>query len=259
MNIFDKFDSRDELLRAVEESIVSEQAEEGPDGTAERFYLKNDAAAETEGLHARLEAEAEETRQLRQLLAAAESRAEQLAKENARLAATNEEFSNYNPEKQRDEINRLLEEVGRLKADNNGLAEQIEPLNRLIADYKRKEDERTIDQALIDEAARLGVRPEAMRDVMFRRSMLTVSDLGTVQTKEDGIGVAEFMKSEFDASPLWHPQSRGGGSSAGAASKADSGELYREALRKKDFEGMLANAPEFKGITLSQQVGGGGA
>ena len=163
MNIFDKFDSRDELLRAVEESIVSEQAEEGPDGTAERFYLKNDAAAETEGLHARLEAEAEETRQLRQRLAAAESRAEQLAKENARLAATNEEFSNYNPEKQRDEINRLLEEVGRLKADNNGLAEQIEPLNRLIADYKRKEDERTIDQALIDEAARLGVRPEAMR------------------------------------------------------------------------------------------------
>ena len=57
MNIFDKFDSREDLLRAVEESIVSEQAE-GPDGTAERFYLKNDAAAETEGLHARLEAEA---------------------------------------------------------------------------------------------------------------------------------------------------------------------------------------------------------
>ena len=255
MNIFEKFDSREELLRAVEESIVSEPAE-GPEGSAERFYLKNAAAAEADGLRAQIESEAEGARQLRLRLTAAEARAEQLAKENARLAATNEEFSNYNPEKQRDEIKRLLEEVGRLKADNCGLAEQIEPLNRLIADYKRKEDERTIEQALIDEAARLGVRPEAMRDVMFRRSMLEVSDLGTVCTKEGGIGVAEFMKSEYDASPLWHPVSRGGGSSPGADAKADSGELYREAIRNKDFEGMLANAPEFKGITLHQQVAG---
>ena len=257
MGIFDKFDSREELLRAVGEAIVTETSAEaeGEDGEmsggTERYYLENDALAELDELRAKCESQHDECDRLRALLTAAESRAGQLVKENARLAATNEEFSNYNPEKQRDEINRLLEEVGRLKADNNGLAEQIEPLNRLIADYKRKEDERTIDQALIDEAARLGVRPEAMRDVMFRRSMLTVSDIGTVQTKEGGIGVAEFMKSEYDASPLWHPQSLGGGSAPGAASKADSGELYREALRKKDFEGMLANAPEFKGTTLS--------
>ncbi len=254
MDIFSKFDSREALLRAVDEAVVSETADgsEGP----ERFYLKNDAAAETDELRARIESEQEETRQLRQRLADAESRIDRLTKENARLAATNEEFSNYNPEKQRDEINRLLEEVGRLKADNNGLNEQIAPLNALIADYKRKEDLRTIDQALIDEAARLGVRPEAMRDVMFRRSMLTVSDLGTVQTKEDGVGVAEFMKAEYDASPLWHPQSQGGGSAPGDSARADSGELYREAVRKKDFEGMIANAPEFKGLTLRSETGG---
>ena len=255
MDIFGKFASREELLRAVEEAIQTEKgiadAEGGEPRESELFFLKNDAAAGADELRARYEAELEAARELRARLADAESRADRLTKENARLTATNEEYSNYNPEKQRDEINRLLEEVGRLKADNRGLNEQIEPLNRLIADYKRKEDDRTIDKALVDEAVRLGVRPEAMRDVMFRRSMLTVSDLGTVQTKEGGIGVAEFMKSEYDASPLWHPQSQGGGSAPGAPSKADSGELYREALRKKDFEGMLANAPEFKGVTLS--------
>ena len=59
------------------------------------------------------------------------------------------------------------------------------------------------------------------------------------------------MKAEYDASPLWHPQSQGGGSMPGASEKAPSGELYREALEKNDFEGMIANAPEFKGVTLS--------
>ncbi len=254
MDIFGKFASREELLGAVEEAILCEKETVGAEGGApreeERFFLKNDAAAAADEIRARYEAQRGEAKELRARLAEAESRADRLAKENARLTATNEEFSNYNPEKQRDEINRLLEEVGRLKADNRGLNEQIEPLNRLIADYKRKEDERTIDKALIDEAAKLGVRPEAMRDVMFRRSMLAVSDLGTVQTKEGGIGVAEFMKAEYDASPLWHPQSQGGGSAPGAPSKADGAELYREAVRKKDFEGMIANAPEFKGVTL---------
>ncbi|MBR5416154.1 MAG: hypothetical protein IK105_09495 [Thermoguttaceae bacterium] len=160
MDIFGKFASREELLGAVEEAILCEKETVGAEGGAPReeecFFLKNDAAAAADEIRARYEAQRGEAKELRARLAEAESRADRLAKENARLTATNEEFSNYNPEKQRDEINRLLEEVGRLKADNRGLNEQIEPLNRLIADYKRKEDERTIDKALIDEATALG-------------------------------------------------------------------------------------------------------
>lgn len=251
MDIFDKFRSREELLRAVESAIESEKVPPG-EGTdaggepVEYFYLR----AGDGGPRQRPQYSAE-LRGARQRLSECEARVRELAQENARLAATNEEFSKYNPEKQRDEINRLLEEVGRLKADNKGLNEQIAPLTQLIADYKQKEDDRTIEKAIIDEAAKLGVRPEAMRDVMFRRSLLTVSDLGTVQTKADGIGIAEFMKAEYDASPLWHPLSQGGGSSPGAGGSVPSGERYREAVRNNDFEGMIANAPEFKGVTLS--------
>jgi hypothetical protein len=249
MGLFDKYETRESLLEAVDQSIRTLPGE----GNTLFYQLEPEELPEGEldELRERLERERRTTAEYESRWKESETALKGVREENARLAATNEEFSKYNPEKQRDEINRLLEEVGRLKADNKGLCDQIAPLNQVIADYKRKEDDRTIEKALVDEAAKLGVRPEAMRDVLFRRSMLTVSDIGTVQTKEEGVGIAEFMKSEFDASPLWHPQSQGGGSTSGVATKTTSGELYREAMKNKDFEAMMLNAPEFKGVTLS--------
>ena len=246
MGLFDRYDTRDGLLEAVAELVKSERDEESG---KEEFYLEPDPESGVM-MSEQLETERAMAEEYEKRWKESESVLKEVRNENARLLATNEEFSKFNPEKQRDEINRLLEEVGRLKADNRELTGMIEPLNQVIADYKSKEDERLIEKALIDEAAKLGVRPEAMRDVMFRRSMLCVSDLGTVQT-QDGVNVAEFMKSEFDASPLWHPLSAGGGSQPGKSGNTPSGELYREAVEKRDFEGMIQNAPEFKGVTLS--------
>ena len=259
MGIFDKFASRDELLKAVEAAIQTQTekraGENGePETEVDVYFLANDAQAAADDFKAKYDAEVKNAQNMRKRAQTAETSLAELKQENARLAATLEEFSKLNPEKQRDEINRLMDKVGKLKADNKALSEQVDPLNRIIADYKAKENERIIDKALVDEAAKLGVRPEAMRDVMFRRSLLEVSDIGTVQTKDGGTPVAEFLKSEFDASPLWHPQSQGGGSNPGnAPGKLDSAALFQQAKQNRDVGGMLANAPEFKGMTLGPQ------
>lgn len=248
MSIYEKFESKEALLEAVGEQIRRGQEEET--GKEVFFLEREDGDGELGEIQRRLETETAASSDYEKRWRESETALAELKAENARLTATNEEFSKYNPEKQRDEINRLLGEIGRLKADNKGLTDKIAPLNEMIAEYTRKEDERTIEKALREEAAKLGVRPEAMRDVMFRRSMLKVSDLGTVQT-EDGVGVAEFLKSEFEASPLWHPLSENGGSRPGTGGRASNEELYREAVKNGDFEGMLTHAPEFKGVTLS--------
>lgn len=259
MGIFDKFASKDELLKAVEAAVKSEKVtQEGENGAPgqerEVFFLTNEAQGLADELKTKYDAEVKNAQNMRKRAQTAETQIAELKQENARLQATNEEFSRYNPEKQRDEINRLLAETGQLKADNKALTEQRAQLDKIISDYKTKENDRIIEKALVDEAAKLGIRPEAMRDVMYRRSMLEVSDIGTVQTKEEGTPIADFLKSEFDASPLWHPQSQGGGSNPGSSSvKADSATLFQQARENKDISGMLANAPEFKGATLGNQ------
>lgn len=251
MGIFDRFNSREELLSAIN-SAISETIESNEQGEEQKYYsLSDDSQAVLAELKSKFESAVKDNQNYRKRAQTAESKVSELEQENSRLKATNEEFSKYNPEKQRDEINRLLAEVGQLKADNKGLNEQIDPLNKIIADYKSKEQERLIDKALIEEATKLGVRPEAMRDVMYRRSKLEVSDIGTIQTKGDGIGIAEFMKSEFDASPLWHPQSQGGGSNPGNGNGTLSSEaLYEQAKQNGDIDAMFANAPEFSGLSL---------
>ena len=259
MGIFDKFASRDELLKAVEAAIQTQtEKRAGEDGAPETevdvYFLANDAQAAADDFKAKYDAEVKNAQNMRKRAQTAETSLAELKQENARLAATLEEFSKLNPEKQRDEIHRLMEEIGKLKADNKALNDQVEPLTHVIADYKAKENDRIIEKALVDEATKLGVRPEAMRDVMFRKSMLEVNDIGTVQTKGEGTPIAEFLKSEFDASPLWHPQSQGGGSNPGTApGKVDSAALFQQAKQNKDVSGMLANAPEFKGMTLGPQ------
>lgn len=256
MGIFDQFASKEELLKAVESAIQSQTVKaEGENGApgkeTEVFFLANESQGLADELKTKYDTEVKNAQSLRKRAQTAEAQVAELKQENARLVATNEEFSKYNPEKQRDEINRLLAEVGQLKADNKGLSEQSDKLHKTIAEFQTKENDRIIEKALVDEATKLGVRPEAMRDVMFRRSMLEVSDIGTVQTKEDGVPIADFLKSEFDASPLWHPQSQGGGSNPGTGNgRPDSTTLYQEAKSKGDIQGMLANAPEFNGATF---------
>lgn len=256
MGIFDQFSTKEELLKAVEAAIQSQtittEGENGAPGKeTEVFFLSNEAQGLADELKSKYDTEVKNAQSLRKRAQTAEAKVAELQQENARLVATNEEFSKYNPEKQRDEINRLLAEVGQLKADNKGLTDQSAKLHKTIAEFQTKENDRIIDKALVDEATKLGVRPEAMRDVMFRRSMLEVSDIGTVQTKGEGVPIADFLKAEFDASPLWHPQSQGGGSNPGTGGgRPDAATLYAEAKQKGDIGGMIANAPEFNGQTL---------
>lgn len=257
MGIFEQFGSKEELLKAVEAAIQSQtvktQGENGAQEEKDVFFIQNDAQGLADELKAKYDAEIKNAQALRKRAQTAETRVSELEKENARLIATNEEFSKYNPEKQRDEINRLLAETGELKADNKRLTEERGKLDKVILDYKTKENDRIIEKALVDEATKLGIRPEAMRDVMYRRSMLEVSDIGTVQTKGEGTPIADFLKSEFDNSPLWHPQSQGGGSNPGTGNgRPDSATLFQEAKKNKDVGGMFANAPEFKGATNFQ-------
>ena len=259
MGIFDQFQSREDLLKAVESAIQTKTVKpEGDGGGAERdvFFIADESQSALAELKAKFETAVKDNQNYRKRAQTAESSLAELKQENARLAATLEEHSKFDPEKQRDKINSLLDEIGKLKADNKALSDQVDPLNRVIADYKAKENERIIDKALIDEAAKLGVRPEAMRDVMFRRSLLEVSDIGTVQTKEGGVPVSDFMKTEFEASPLWHPQSQGGGSNPGTSGGSPSPEaLYQQAKEKRDIGGMFTNAPEFKGVTFGSREG----
>lgn len=252
MGIFDRFNSREDLLKAVESAIVSQTVPGQEEGTTtEVFTLSDDSVNAYNDLKQKFETAVKDNQNYRKRAQTAESKVSELEKEHSRLQSVIEEYSQYNPDKQREEINRLLKENGQLKSDNEGLLGQVKPLTDIIADYKAKENNRIIDQALIEEATKLGVRPEAMRDVMYRRSMLEVSDIGTVQTKGDGVGIAEFMKSEFEASPLWHPVSQGGGSNPGTGTGNLSSEaLYDQAKKNGDLAGMFANAPEFTGYTL---------
>lgn len=243
MSIFAKFATKEELLEAVSQAIKSDKGEDG----TETFYIEDETGKRLTEIEKKFEEEVKNAKYQRSRAQKAEEKVSELTTANARLEATNQEFSQYNPEKQREEIARLLSEIGVLKADNKALTDKIQPLNNVIAEYRARENAAIIDEALRSEATRLGVRPEAIRDVLYRRSMLEVSDVGTVQTK-DGVPIQEFMEEEYKNSPLWHPLSAGGGSSPGTSSvQTDSATRYAQAKATNNVIEMLKNAPEFHG------------
>lgn len=249
MSIFDRFNSKEELLKAVESAITSQTVQNPETGESTDYFTLADEPFRE--LKQKFDTAVKDNQNYRKRAQTAETRVSELEKECSRLQSINDEYSAFNPEKQREEINKQIQIIGTLKSQNEELSKKIEPLTEIIADYKAKENNRLIEQALVDEAAKLGVRPEAMRDVLFRRSLLEVSDIGTIQTKEGAVPIADFMKSEYEASPLWHPVSAGGGSNPGTADNTLSSDaLYQQAKKNGDLAGMFANAPEFNGTTL---------
>lgn len=239
MSIFDKFETKEALLSEIEKSILSEKSEDGK----ESFFINDESKEEARELKGKFDAEVQNAKNLRKRAQTAESEVNTLKEEVERLKATNAEFSKYNPEKQRDEISRLLTEVGQLKADNKSLKDKIAPLTQTIADYRKSEDDRRIEKEIIDVATKLGIRPEAMNDVLYRKTKLHVSDTGIIET-EDGVTVYDFIKSEYDSSPLWHPRSEGGGSNPGTSGKGnDNTVLYQKAKEQGNIAEMIKYAP----------------
>lgn len=243
MSIFNVFSSKEELLQAIESAIQTKPNDE--DGQ-EVYFLAN----ENSEIQAKLDAEIRQSQSYRRRAQESESKIKEYEREIARLNSTNEELSKLNPEKQREQIVELTKQIGSLKADKDELEKTIAPLNEKILGFERKETRRTIESELRNAASELGIRPEAMRDVLLRAPNLTIGETGVVQT-QDGVMVRDYLKSELSESPHWLPTSQGGGSSPGTgAGKLDNIALYEQAKAKKDFAGMIATAKPYEGVQL---------
>ncbi len=244
MSIYDIFPTREALIEELTKSIQTKTNDEGE----ETFFIENALG----DLKAKFDSEVKQSQSYRHRAQEAENKIKEIEREISRLTMTNEELSKLNPEKQREQIMDLTKQIGSLKADKEELEKSIVPLNERIHGYEKKETQRTIESELRNTAVELGIRSEAMRDVLLRSSGLTIGETGLVQTP-DGVMLRDYLKSELENSPHWLPPSKGGGSSPGnSAAKLDNEALYEQAKAKGDFATMIGTAKTFEGLTLGK-------
>ena len=114
-------------------------------------------------------------------------------------------------------------EVDRIRAacEKNGIApEDLEHFSEQLADLKTKlagrDSERRADRIrneLRETALKMGVRPEALSDVLARASIFELGEGGAVRSKAEngGLGVAEWLGRQLKESPHWLNPSRSAG------------------------------------------------
>lgn len=159
----------------------------------------------------------------------------------SRLAAISGDDSQSNSRELREKLDKVLLENTELLEAQPELERVINELRIENEQYRRHATMVKIKEALHDEAKRLGIRVEAIRDVERLAPEFTVDDSGNV-VSNNGRSVHEVLEAEKILSPHWLPASRGGGSSPGDY-QANGNDLFEQARQEHDLRGMIAHAP----------------
>ncbi|MDO5555032.1 MAG: hypothetical protein Q4G68_14860 [Planctomycetia bacterium] len=228
MNLTQKYETREELLKAVEDRI-----EQDSDAM---FYLvdlkeKND----------RLAQEIEQSKKYRIRAQEAECKVKECERQLASQTATIDELNQLNPRQLQEKIKEYTIEKGTLLAENEKLQVTVEVLLNELNAYHVREEENKIEEELVKMAEHFGIRKEAHRDVLRLAPLFHINEQGEVRTADD-LTVEQVVLHEKELSPHWLPVSLGGGCRAGNA-KVTCDDRYAEAREARNLSAMLLNAP----------------
>lgn len=228
-----KFKSLEELIESVKAQVKSEEGE----------YFLPDAEVDASEIQARLDKEIESNKKYRQRAQEAERIAEELKATVSQKESLITELNGINPVEIREKAQKLATEIAEAKSRAEKLEKENGPLREELETFRRKDREATIKKALVDEATKFGVRPEAFRDVERLASQIKIDEVDGLLYSDDGKRIADFLAGEVKQSPHWLPVSAGGNSSAGTSGIDSRAEKYAAAQKIGNIAEMIANAP----------------
>ncbi|MGI6401867.1 MAG: hypothetical protein ACOX0A_07145 [Thermoguttaceae bacterium] len=234
MSIYDDYNSREELLGALESAITKRE-----DG---KWRLADD---EREALTKRCETFSRNAAQyqrrgeeLESQLARAERERATAVAELERLRGVGTDGNDLNAA-----LRRYAEQASASESKAAALEAELAPLREENARYKERETRRTIEAQLVDEARKLDCCESALRDVKRLAPIFKLDEAG-VAVAEDARRVAEVLRDEIALSPHWLSRSRGSGASPGAERDAyGASERFQDAMRRGDFADVIRYAP----------------
>ncbi len=226
MNLFDRFETKEKILTALEECIQQ-------DINGNYFLSNPDDKGKTS-----------EFTQLHQEYQKLLEENEKLKKETASGHAAIEELASLNPSELQKKMKNYTKEKSELLANNEHLTNELKKLNDELEYYHQKEREDQIRTILHEEAEKLGIRPEAIRDVDRLIYWVYENEDGSLTT-EDGLTISELLKNELALSPHWLPDSLAGGSHSiqPFLSSMPQNIQFENAKKNQDITGMILNAP----------------
>ncbi|MDO5582360.1 MAG: hypothetical protein Q4G69_14650 [Planctomycetia bacterium] len=231
--MYDHYKSLEELIEAIKPEIKNENGE---------FFIpepKNDASE----IQSKLDKEIESNKKYRQRAQESERIAEELKNAVAQKEALITELNGINPAELREKAQKLATEIAEAKSKADKLEKENGPLREELENFRKREKEMTIKKALIDEATKLGVRPEAFRDVERLAGQIKIDEVDGLLYSSDGKRISDFVAGEIKQSPHWLPISAGGNSSSGTAGIDNRGEKFAAAQKNGNIAEMIANAP----------------
>lgn len=232
--MYSKYESLEELIESIKKEVKNTE-----DG---KFYLpepKNDA---TEAL-SKLDKEIESNKKYRQRAQEAEKMNEELKAALEQKESLITELNGINPAELREKAQKMATEIAEAKSKADKLEKEAGPLREELESFKRRDRETTIKKALVEEATKLGVRPEAFRDVERLASQVKIDDVDGLLYSADGKRLSDFLNSEIKQSPHWLPVSAGGASYSGSGTLDSRAEKYANAQKCGNITDMIANAP----------------
>ncbi len=231
--MFKHYKSLDELFDAIKSQVKNENGE----------YFIPEPKTDSGELQARLDKEIESNKKYRQRAQEAERTAEELKNTVSQKESLITELNGINPSEMREKAQKLATEIAEAKARAEKLEKENVPLREELEKFKSRDREMTIKKALVEEATKLGVRPEAFRDVERLASQIKVDEVDGLLYSTDGKRLADFVTNEIKQSPHWLPVSAGGNSSSGNAGLDNRTEKFAAAQKEGNIAEMIANAP----------------
>ncbi|MDO5579655.1 MAG: hypothetical protein Q4G69_00835 [Planctomycetia bacterium] len=231
MNLFDKFDTKEQLLSLIDQAIVQDENQ--------KFYL-----SDFNGEFEKMKQDLMKMEELKSNMLSLEKKNLELEQTAETQKKTIEELSQLNPLELQETIKKLATEKAQWSVALEKMEKEMGPLKEELEMYHRKEIDSKIQEALLQAAKDLGIRQEAFRDVVRLAPLLFIDEQGKICT-EDGLTVKQLVEKEKKLSPHWDPISVGGGSrSVAAVFPANiSGLRFEEARSHRDISGMIINAP----------------
>lgn len=225
MNIYDKFESKEKILAFLEKYI--EKDDEGNYFLPEANNIEKDKELEC----------------MKNELKTLKNENERLKYSTHTEDGSKEETPSLTKEDQ-EAIKMYSHENEGLHAQNEELKQELEDLQKEIENYRQKEVQESVRKTLQDEASKLGIRSEAMRDVERLIYLIKENEDGSLTT-EDGLTIVELLKKELSLSPHWLPNSQAGGSYTIQPffTNIPQNVRFENAKRNQDLNGMILNAP----------------
>lgn len=239
MGIYDSFNSKEELLAAVDKIIEEESTDDGK----ATFRIVN---TEAETLRAKWQAEIENAKKQRAEKQRLGAELNALQGEYNSQKEAFEQLRALKPDEMKAKLDSYLLEVGGYKKTIAEYESEIVPLRERIGQYEARERRDKIESELVACAKRLDVADAALRDVRRLAPMFKIREDGIV-CDSDGRLVAEVLEAELQESPHWLKRSQGAGAGAATPTGPKNREsLYADAKARGDMAAMLAFAPRIE-------------